>query len=205
MDARSDGQLLSAWTGGDAGAFEALVDRHQSGLLRYAAALVGRGHGAADAVQDAFLRLAQKPPVLDPTAVGDAAAERAVLASWLFTTTKRLCMDALRSEKRRNRREEAVATTEATRGGAERVDLDDTRAAVERSLERLPDDQREALTLRLFGELSYKDIADVMGKKTGTVGWLISVGMKALQAELAPLLGADREVTPKESLQGGLS
>ena len=36
--------LLAAWTGGDASAFEVLVDRHQSGLLRYAAALLGRGH-----------------------------------------------------------------------------------------------------------------------------------------------------------------
>lgn len=121
-------------------------------------------------------------------------------------------MDATRSQTRRTRREEEVAPSEAVAGGMERVEGDDTRAAVEASLGRLPDDQREALTLRLFGELSYKDIGLVMDKKIGTVGWLISVGMKALQEELAPLMGmgADgngngTQLTAKESLQGGLS
>ena len=79
------------------------------------------------------------------------------------------------------------------------------------SLGRLPDKQREALTLRLFGDLSYKDIGLVMDEKIGTVGWLISVGMKALQKELAPLIGMEpteqecARITPNKSLQGGLS
>ena len=44
---------------------------------------------------------------------------------------------------------------------------------------------------------SYKEIASITGKKIGTVGWLVSKGLKALSSELAPLLGAapDRDVS----------
>ena len=97
-------------------------------------------------------------------------------------------MDALRSESRRKQREQAAASQEATAGGMDAVEAEDTRARVERSLERLPDDQREVLVLRLLGERSYKEIAVITGKKIGTIGWLISVGLKALSQELAPLL-----------------
>ena len=97
-------------------------------------------------------------------------------------------MDALRSETRRRRREEEVASHEAVGGGLRRVEENDTREAVARTLEHLPTDQREVLVLRLLGERSYKEIAAITGKKIGTIGWLISVGLKALSEELAPLL-----------------
>ncbi len=42
--------------------------------------------------------------------------------------------------------------------------------------------------LRLVGERSYKEIAEITGKNIGTVGWLISVGLKALGEGLEPLL-----------------
>ena len=39
-----------------------------------------------------------------------------------------------------------------------------------------------------MGERSYKEIAEITGKNVGTVGWLISVGLKALGEGLEPLL-----------------
>jgi len=95
-----------------------------------------------------------------------------------------------RSEKGRRGREEGAAGTEATAGGVERVEQEDTRAAVERGIERLPDDQREVLVLRLIGERSYREIAEITGKKVGTVGWLISEGLSALGRDLAHLVPA---------------
>ncbi len=186
MQSRSDGDLLAAWQGGDSSAFEELVNRYQAPLLRHARSLLGDRRGYEDAVQEALLKLAQQPPVL--AQVGDPRAEEAQLASWLHRVTRNLCMDALRSEKRRKRREEEVADREVSTGGLHRVEENDTRDAVERSLHRLPADQREVLALRLFGERSYKEIAEITGKKIGTVGWLISVGLKALAGELEPLL-----------------
>ncbi|MEW6073332.1 MAG: RNA polymerase sigma factor [Planctomycetota bacterium] len=189
MDPRSDGSLLAAWRDGDAGAFEALVHRHDGALLRHARALLGDWRGGEDVVQEALLRLARTPPELPAAVRGDPEAEHAVLASWLHRVTRNLCMDTMRSEERRRRREEHVASAEATSGGLAEIEAEDTRNAVERGLSRLPADQREVLVLRLLGERSYREIAEITGKKAGTVGWLISVGLKALAQELAPLVG----------------
>ena len=215
MNERSDGQLLTTWSHGDVEAFEALVDRHQTALLRHAHSMLGDRGGVEDVVQETFLRLAQKPPVIPDSAKGNPESERAVLAAWLHKVTRNLCMDAIRGETRRRRREEEVAPVEASTGGLDAVEAGDTREAVERSLQRLPDDQREVLVLRLFGDRSYKEIAEVTGKKVGTIGWLISVGLKALAAELSPLVaipirddssaGAGMTGSRAQRLEGGLS
>jgi RNA polymerase sigma-70 factor (ECF subfamily) len=193
MDQISDGRLLAEWSRGDSSAFETLIARHERALLRHARALLGERRAGedigADVVQEVFLRLAQRPPELAADVRGDPRAESAVLASWLHQVLRNLCMDTKRSEMRRRRREEESAAHEATSGGTETVDAADTKAAVERGLKRLPVDQREVLVLRLFDEKSYAEIAAITGRKVGTVGWLISVGMKALAAELAPLAG----------------
>ena len=189
IDDLSEAALLERYRSGQTDAFEALVRRHQGPLLRHAQGLLGPGSSAEDVVQEAFLKLAQQPPTLPAEVLGDARTERAALASWLHKVTRNLCMDLLRSESRRKRREHEVAPGEAAKGELEHVDLNDTQEAVGRSLERLPQDQREVLVLRLLGEKSYKEIAAITGKKVGTVGWLVSVGLKALASELAPLLG----------------
>ena len=193
MQEPSDGALLLAWQKGEPDAFGDLVRRHEGALLRHARAFLTDGRGCEDVVQEAFLRLAQKPPRIPDDVLGDPRAEGALLAGWLHQVTRNLCMDSLRSETRRKRREESLAVPDESAGGLDAVEADDTRAAVERSLTRLPEDQREVLVLRLFGDRSYKEIAEITGKKVGTIGWLISVGMKALSQELAPLMQGEPE------------
>lgn len=212
MDEPSDGRLLAEWSRGVSSAFEALVARHERALLRHARALLGDWRSGEDVLQEVFLRLARRPPVLDADVLGDPRRESAALASWLHQVLRNLCMDTKRSEMRRRRREEEASEREATSGGAETVEEADTRAAVERGLLKLPTDQREVLVLRLFDEKSYAEIAAITGRKVGTVGWLISVGMKALAAELAPLASGEMvgearvaPAVPAVRMQGGVS
>ena len=101
-------------------------------------------------------------------------------------------MDVMRSENRRKRREQDAASDEGHTGGIAVVEERDTRAVVRRELEKLPVDQREVLVLRLLDERSYKEIAEITGKKVGTVGWLISVGLKTLGEKLEPLITGER-------------
>lgn len=190
-DHPTDGTLLDRWRSGETAAFATLVERFQGPLLRHARGLLGAGRAHEDVVQEAFLKLAEAPPELPARCRGDAAAERAQLGAWLHTVTRNLCMDTLRADRRRQDRESDVAPPpEAARedGGLAAAEARDTRAAVRRSLDRLPQDQREVLVLRLLEDRSYADIAGITGRKIGTVGWLISVGLKALSRELAPLL-----------------
>jgi len=188
MNDLPDGQLLRLHRKGNTSAFTELVRRHESCLLQHARALLGGGRPYEDAVQEAFLKLAQVPPELPPEVAGDERLERAHLLSWLHKVTRNQCMDLMRSEARRRRREHDVAAHEGFDGGMSQVEERDTRAIVRREIEKLPADQREVLVLRLIGERSYKEIAEITGKKIGTVGWLVSVGVKALGEQLEPLL-----------------
>ena len=180
-------ELLRAFRAGQGRAFTALVGRHERALLHHARSLLGDRSAADDAVQEALLRLAQKPPDIE----GDAETSRKQLSSWLHRVTRNLCMDTIKSDKRRRTREAEVAAGEASGGGIDRVEAADTRAAVERGLEGLPPAQREVLVLRLLGDKSYREIADVTGRKVGTVGWLVSEGLKRLSAQLSDLATPD--------------
>lgn len=188
MSSDSDGQLLRRWKTGDQTAFGMLVQRHQSALLRHARAILGAGSPYEDVVQDVFLKLAESPPDLPADVLGDPERERVQLLSWLHKVTRNACMDTIRTETRRKHREHQVAEGEAAEGGHATVEERDTRALVEQELSKLPVDQREVVSLRLMGERSYKEIAEITGKNIGTVGWLISVGLKALGEGLEPLL-----------------
>ena len=187
------------------------VELHQGTLLRHARALLGPGSLYEDAVQEVFLRLAQSPPEIPEEAAGDSRLERLHLLSWLHRVTRNCCMDTMRAEKRRKRREGDVASPEAAEGELSSVEQSDTRAAVEREIGRLPIEQREVLVLRLLSERSYKEIAEITGRKIGTVGWMISVGLQQLAAELAPLITGERgsrgslavRTAQAVSLQGG--
>lgn len=205
----SQAQLLDAFRAGDRAAFAELVQIHQGPLLRMARCLLGWSSTYEDVVQEAFLKLAQVPPTLPEEVVGDLRREHAQLSSWLHKVTRNLCMDVMRSETRRRKREKVVALNEAADGGQSSVDARDTRDAVVQKLGRLPVDQREVLVLRLLGDKSYREIADITGKKVGTVGWLISVGLKALSVELAPLFqpqiaGQSRQSAMSPSLGANL-
>lgn len=183
MDEPSTTRLLAQVRGGDEQAFTRLVGRHQGALLRYARGLLGPGGAFEDVVQDAFLKLARRPPRL----VADRPeAERGQLDRWLLKVTRNHCMDVLRAERRRRRREEERAVPEATAGGLDLLEAQESRRAVEQRLGRLPESQREVLVLRLLGEHSYREIAELTGKTVGTVGWLISEGMRRLTTELLP-------------------
>jgi RNA polymerase sigma-70 factor (ECF subfamily) len=196
MPCPSEGDLLRAFRAGDATAFTALVEAHQGALLRHARALLGAGSSYEDAVQEVFLKLAQSPPEIPEEAAGDPKLERMHLLSWLHRVTRNCCMDTMRAEKRRRRREGEVAEPEAEEGGLATVEANDTRAAVEREIGRLPVEQREVLVLRLLSERSYKEIAEITGKPIGTVGWLVSIGLKALSEALAPVLGSGLVAEP---------
>ncbi|MAF64941.1 MAG: hypothetical protein CMJ84_04685 [Planctomycetes bacterium] len=192
----SDGELLRAHYLGRRGTFTELVTRHQRALLAHARGILGPGSVYEDVVQEVFLRLTRERLVLSVEAGGGPEGERKQLQAWLHKVTRNACMDIIRSESRRRARENERASREGFAGGLELVEERDTIAAVERELERLADDQREVLSLRLIAERSYREIAEITGKKVGTVGWLVSEGLKVLGERLAPALALDPRGMP---------
>ena len=143
-----------------------LLDDHGLALENYARQWT---LSPEDCVQEAFVRLAtQEPP-----------PERCV--AWLFRVVRNVAINQMRSEKRRRHHESNLArdaSNSLTKNSD--VDLDDYRH-LEVVLNQLPADQREMVTLRIWGKLTWEEIGTVMDLSTSHAHRIYSAGIKKLQ------------------------
>lgn len=153
---------------------------HERALFRYAMSLVHHAETARDAVQDTFVRCCEQ----EPGSIKNAKA-------WLFTVCRRRCYD-LNARASTMQAVTASSDLPLTTAAADPQNAPDQVAerheAIEQAeafLERLPELQREALRLKLQAGLSYKQIAEVMGKSVSHVGVLIHEGVKKLRVQVA--------------------
>ena len=154
-----------------------LFDEHHQSLYRYLVRFCGDGDVAADAAQEAFLRLVERPPPV-------GGAERA----WLFKVATNVVLDGARTRVRRIRLL-ASAPTRAPVGDAPRdphelVEADERRRHVSAALAALSAKERTALLMREEG-FSHREIAEAVGTTTGSVGTLIARALDRLAGSLA--------------------
>jgi RNA polymerase sigma-70 factor (ECF subfamily) len=147
--------------------FASLVDTQGPPLVLYARQWCAVPE---DVVQEAFIKLArQGTPPRDP-------------AAWLYRVVRNGAIDAGRSERKRQRREWAVARPQPW--FVERdVDGLDAAAAVA-ALELLPAEQREIVVARLWGGLAFEQIAELAGCSASTAFRRFGAGIDALRREL---------------------
>ena len=127
------------------------LDRHGPALVLLARAWVPTRADAEDVVQEAFVRFWRaRDRAADPTA-------------YLFGCVKRCAQDWVRSRGRRVRREAVAARPEGEPlfdGPAEQAER---RGAVAAALATLPDAQREVLVMRVWGGLTFPQVAAALG------------------------------------------
>jgi RNA polymerase sigma-70 factor, ECF subfamily len=153
----------------------ALFAEHHPVLFRYLARLTGDADVAADAAQEAFVRLIEKPPA------------PVQLRAWLFRVGTNAALEAGRTGHRRR---------QLLRDSAARVPIADppptpqdeaenaaTRERVRTALAGLNVRDRTVLLLREAG-FSHREIAEQVGTTTGSVGTIIARALERLAAEL---------------------
>lgn len=113
---------------------------------------------------------------------------------WLFTIAARRRIDDIRAVKRRADRVERAATVVAGPAHAPSAgDEAERSAALDRALAMvrgLPPDQAEAVLLRIVGDLSVTEVAEIMNRSEGAVRVLVHRGLKRL-AERSPVTNSD--------------
>ncbi len=162
-DEEDDSQLLEGVSEGNHEAFAILVRRHSERFYRVAYRFTGRRTEAEDIVQDAFLKLWERP--------GLWQADRNVLfTTWFYRVVVNLCLD----QHKKKRPLQLIDDTgiEDERITQEGVMLENERQKLlDKQIVLLPERQRIALNLCFYEGLSNQEAASIMGLR-----------LKALQA-----------------------
>jgi RNA polymerase sigma-70 factor (ECF subfamily) len=159
--------------------FSRLVHQHHALVFRVARSILRDDAAAEDATQDVYLKILRQPETL--AAVDNPRA-------WLCRVASRRALELAREGARRARREEATVMTPRDPGPEEAAFRSELRAHVE----RLPEDQRAALSLHYFAGLTLSETAAALEVPQGTVASRVSAGLdrlrKVLAAATAPAL-----------------
>jgi len=192
--ADSDLRLVERTVAGDQRAYELLVNKYQRRIERLVGRMVRDTDLVADITQETFLRAYR--------ALHQFRGE-AQFYTWLYRIAVNTAKKALVDMKRN-----PVVTESALRGSSDSEDetsfldreliSDETpetvlaaqeiAAAVNAAMEALPEDLRQAVTLREIEGLSYEEIAVAMECPIGTVRSRIFRAREAISARVKPLL-----------------
>ncbi len=162
---------------GDRDAFDALLHQYWRPLVLYAEGLLGELDGAYDVVQEAFVRLWQGRREWQP-----AGSVRV----WLFRTVRNLCISQQRKRSVRARWAAAEARKEQPQPPTplQETENAELRAAVDEAVRKLTPRRREAFRLFHLRDLSYREVANVMGVREQTVANYLQAAVAELRMAL---------------------
>jgi len=148
------------------------------GLFLYARQLCRNDADAADVVQEAFLRVWRKHAnngVTEPD-----------LPALCYAAVRYTVLDRQRQAARRWRREVAAGETLYDQPPLFESSLEqaEERAKLETAIHELPVEQREVLTLKIWGELTFQQIATVTDESPNTVASRYRLALAALRQQL---------------------
>jgi RNA polymerase sigma-70 factor, ECF subfamily len=175
------------------GSFESLVEHYQNRLVGILFHLVGSKEEAEDLCQEVFLRIYKARKGYRP---------RAKFATWLFTIANNLALNHLRSKGRNPSVPMGGGGTSGSQPMApvarQLISRETTPSAqlrkaeltelVHEALGVLNEDQKMAVLLNKFEEMSYAEIADVMGRSPAAIKSLLARARNELRERLEPYL-----------------
>jgi len=179
----AEADLLGKARGGNLLAFEEVVRRYERRVYAVAFRIVRRHDVADDVTQEAFIRAHRALDSFDPSRP---------FGPWICRIAANLAINHVRSpESREEPLPEGHAEQPSADPGPEGGVLErEGREILERALDALPGEQRAVFVLRVYEELSYREIADALGLSPGTVMSRLSRAREKLRHALEPYLGS---------------
>ena len=168
MDERPLAAIIAQAQRGDAAALEALVDRYGHRLFGFFYRLAGHRNDAEDLTQEVFVRVVRMVA---------AYKDDGRFEAWLFRIAANLARDRIRRSRRMPPRlltdsddsaEDPLLDVAHDASPAEPLERAEDVDRLNAALEQLPDAEREIIMLRHFSQLSFKEIADMLGLPLGT-------------------------------------
>jgi RNA polymerase sigma-70 factor (ECF subfamily) len=183
----ADADVVRRILAGEGELFEVLVERYRIRLYRFVQRFTNDAEDARDVTQDVFLKV---------YGALDSYDSKYKFSTWLFRIAGNAAIDHLR---RRRIRALPLDLPPDEEGSERRMEPKEfrpdpyedlarrrLRTALDAAIERLPDDYRELISLRHYGELPYEEIAELKGMPLGTVKNKLFRARQALRDLLPP-------------------
>src|SRR3954463_12003797 len=162
----SDAELIHAYCHGQEFALEVLINRYKDKIYTSVYMLVKDKYLAEDIFQDAFLKMIK-------TIKEGRYAEQGKFLPWAIRVAHNLCMDHFR----RSRQQIPVTLPDgqdisylfgAGDMPSDGIEQQQVHASVRKLVEELPEEQREVVVLRIYADLSFKEISELTGVSINT-------------------------------------
>ena len=171
----SDEELMDAYVQGDQDAFRTLFNRYAPKLLRGARRRGLSQADAYDAVQQTFVHVHQSLSDFRPGAQ---------VRPWIYTIAFNVMRDmGRRLTRQRKLREKVVSAGEGAKS-TESTRVSDETAKARDALTQLPEAQREVIWLHYYQEMSFTEIAKVLGAREGAIRGRAHRGYEKLRSLL---------------------
>ncbi len=179
MDADQHHNLVVRWKQGDSSAFQALYDGFVDPIYRFVYYRTSHKQTAEDVTSEVFMKALARIHQFDES--------KGTFQSWLYTIARNTIVDHYRTKK------EAVDIEEAYEVGTKtdldgRVDRTRELEKVRAYLDTLPEDSREIVLLRVWDDLSYQQIAEIVGKSEAACKMTFSRAIGKLRQEIPLVL-----------------
>ncbi len=176
----TDEELVAHSMDGDRESFNQLVVRWQRPVYALAYRVIGREEDARDVSQEAFLRAFR--------AIKGFRGQ-AKFSSWIYRITLNLCRDWIRRTRRRPvtylaEVPDVSDVTTVTRSAEDLALQRELGARVAALMAQLPEEQRSAIVLKEYHDLTFQEIADLQGCPLSTVKTRLYQGLSVLRRQL---------------------
>jgi RNA polymerase sigma-70 factor (ECF subfamily) len=184
LTAPSDEELLRRYTSGERPALEELFRRYRQPAYRVAYRLLGNEADALDAVQEGFVKALTHL---------ESFQGRSSFKTWLLRVVSNAALDLGRQRGRRETMSlDAAEASDLTRGqlttddgSAQGLEQADLRGLIDQALSTLSEAQRQTFVLFADAEMSYREVAEVLGISIGTVMSRLFYARQKLRAYLS--------------------
>lgn len=184
---------IGAFSNGEVAAFEFIFNKYKSRVINLAYGFLRDRASAEDTAQNVFLKIYQKKANLDP---------RAKFSTWLYRVTVNASLDVLRSRKytpvSMDRESSLADGGEGTlkdrlpdlksSNPSQTAEREDLAVLVRQEIDRLPEKFRAPLLLYQFEDMSYREIASILGLSEKAVERRLYHAREILREHLAVYL-----------------
>jgi len=171
---REDAVLIRAFKGGDKGAFDELVLKHQHKLFNLCYRFLGDYQEANDSAQETFIKVYRSLKKF---------RFESAFSTWLYRIAVNNSKNKLKSAEYRRKRKmvpldnpaslynssPAIGIQDGTHSPAMELEKKERMRVIQEAINALPPKQKEVVTLRDIEGFSYEEIVEITGFNPGTV------------------------------------